>query len=71
MRAALTRSRDARAGLVAAVLGGVYLVAAFWIEPDPSATSVVGPRAAPMVIGVATVVCSVALIVRALRTPVA
>jgi hypothetical protein len=32
---ALIRSRDARAGIVAAVLGAVYLVAAFAIEPDP------------------------------------
>jgi putative tricarboxylic transport membrane protein len=65
----LVRSRDARAGVVAAVLGGVYLAAAFWIEPDPSSTSVVGPRAAPMVIGAATLVCAVALVVQALRSP--
>lgn len=66
---ALTRSRDARAGLVAAVLGVVYLGAAFFIEPDPSTTSVVGPRVAPLVIGTATVICALALLVRGLRTP--
>jgi putative tricarboxylic transport membrane protein len=63
----LTRSRDARAGVVAAVLGTVYLAAAFTIEPDPSSTSVVGPQVAPIVIGAATVVCAVALVVQVLR----
>jgi hypothetical protein len=52
----LTHSRDARAGLVATVLGLVYLGSAFMIEPDPSTTSVIGPQVAPIVIGVATVV---------------
>jgi putative tricarboxylic transport membrane protein len=66
---ALTRSRDARAGLVTAVLGAGYLVAALQIEPDPSTTSVVGPQVAPLVIGVAIVVCSVALLVQGLRAP--
>ncbi len=66
---ALTQSRDARAGLVAAVLGAVYLVAAFQIEPDPSTTSVVGPQVAPLVIGFATVLCALALVVRGLRRP--
>jgi putative tricarboxylic transport membrane protein len=65
----LTCSRDARAGLVAAVLGLVYLGSALTIEPDPSTTSVVGPQVAPIVIGVATVVCAVALVVQALRRP--
>jgi putative tricarboxylic transport membrane protein len=65
----LTRSRDARAGLVAAVLGLVYLASAFTIEPDPSTTSVIGPQVAPIVIGVATVVCAVALVVQAMRRP--
>lgn len=64
----LTHSRDARAGIVAAVLGAVYLAAAFAIEPDPSTTSVVGPQVAPMVIGAATLVCAVALIVQAVRS---
>lgn len=66
---ALTESRDARAGLVAAVLGVGYLVAAFQIEPDPSSTSVVGPQAAPLVIGAAIVACSLVLVVQALRAP--
>ena len=65
---ALTRSRDARAGVVAALLGVVYLGAAFWIEPDPSSTSVVGPQVAPIVIGATTVVCAVALVVQAVRS---
>jgi putative tricarboxylic transport membrane protein len=64
----LTRSRDARAGLVAAVLGLGYLASAFTIEPDPSTTSVVGPRAAPIAIGVVSVVCAFALVVQALRS---
>ena len=63
----LTHSRDARAGLVATVLGLVYLGSAFTIEPDPSTTSVIGPQVAPIVIGVATVVCAVALVVQAMR----
>jgi putative tricarboxylic transport membrane protein len=66
---ALTESRDARAGLVATVLGVGYLVAAFQIEPDPSTTSVVGPQVAPLVIGAAIVVCSLVLVVQALRAP--
>jgi putative tricarboxylic transport membrane protein len=65
----LKRSPDAVAGLAAAVLGVVYLVAAFQIEPDPSTTSVVGPQVAPIVIGTATVVCALALFVRGLRAP--
>jgi putative tricarboxylic transport membrane protein len=64
---ALIRSRDARAGIVAAVLGAVYLVAAFAIEPDPSSTSVVGPQVAPIVIGAATLLCAAALVVQAVR----
>jgi putative tricarboxylic transport membrane protein len=63
----LTHSRDARAGLVATVLGLVYLGSAFMIEPDPSTTSVIGPQVAPIVIGVATVVCALALVVQAMR----
>jgi len=63
----LTRSRDARAGVIAAALGAVYLAAAFTIEPDPSSTSVVGPQVAPIVIGAATVLCAVTLVVQALR----
>jgi putative tricarboxylic transport membrane protein len=63
----LLRSRDARAGIVAAGLGAVYLVAAFMIEPDPSSTSVVGPRVAPIVIGAATLLCAAALVVQAVR----
>jgi putative tricarboxylic transport membrane protein len=66
---ALTESRDARAGLVATVLGVGYLVAAFQIESDPSTTSVVGPQVAPLVIGAAIVVCSLVLVVQALRAP--
>jgi len=66
---ALTESRDARAGLVAAVLGIGYLVAAFQIEPDPSTTSIVGPHVAPLVIGAAIVVCSLVLVVQAMRAP--
>jgi putative tricarboxylic transport membrane protein len=65
----LTRTKDARAALVAIVLGLVYLASAFTIEPDPSTTSVVGPQVAPIVIGVATVACALALLVQALRRP--
>jgi putative tricarboxylic transport membrane protein len=69
----LTRSRDAQAGLVVAglvvaLLGAVYLASAFWIEPDPSTTSVVGPQVAPIVIGAAMVVGAVMLVVQGLRT---
>ena len=63
----LMRSRDARAGIIAAVLGAIYLVAAFTIEPDPSTTSVVGPQVAPMMIGAATMVAALALVVQAVR----
>ena len=63
----LTRSRDARAGLLAAALGVVYLAAAFTIEPDPSSTSVVGPQVAPIVIGAATVLSALVLVVQAMR----
>ena len=63
----LMRSRDVRAGVIAAALGAVYLAAAFTIEPDPSSTSVVGPQVAPMVIGAATVVCALALVVQGVR----
>jgi putative tricarboxylic transport membrane protein len=65
----LIRTKDARAALVATVLGLVYLASAFSIEPDPSTTSVVGPQVAPIVIGVATVACALALLVQALRRP--
>jgi putative tricarboxylic transport membrane protein len=63
----LIRSRDARAGIVAAALGAVYLAAAFAIEPDPSSTSVVGPQMAPIVIGAATLVCAAILVVQGVR----
>jgi putative tricarboxylic transport membrane protein len=66
----LIQSRDARAGLVALMLGLLYLASAFTIEPDPSTTSVVGPQVAPIVIGVAAVVCALALVVQAARHPV-
>jgi len=66
---ALRWSRDATAGLAAAVLGAVYLAAAFQIEPDPSTTSVVGPRAAPIVIGAAMILCALALLFRGLTAP--
>ena len=63
----LIESRDARAGLVALALGLVYLAFAFTIEPDPSTTSVLGPQVAPIVIGIATVACALALVVQAVR----
>jgi len=66
---AFTRHKDAVAGLVVALLGVVYLIGALRIEPDPSATSVIGPPAVPLVIGSATVLCAVALMVRGLRHP--
>jgi putative tricarboxylic transport membrane protein len=65
----LIESRDARAGLVALVLGLVYLAFAFTIEPDPSTTSVLGPQVAPIVIGIAIVACALALVVQAVRRP--
>ncbi|MGH3318269.1 MAG: tripartite tricarboxylate transporter TctB family protein [Nocardioidaceae bacterium] len=65
----LIESRDARAGLVALALGLVYLAFAFTIEPDPSTTSVLGPQVAPIVIGIATVACALALVVQAIRRP--
>jgi putative tricarboxylic transport membrane protein len=65
----LIGTKDARAALVAIVLGLLYLASAFTIEPDPSTTSVVGPQVAPIVIGIATVVCALALLVQALRRP--
>jgi putative tricarboxylic transport membrane protein len=65
----LMRSKDARAALVATVLGLVYLASAFTIEQDPSTTSVIGPQVAPIVIGAASVVCALALLVQALRRP--
>ena len=64
---ALTRSRDAQAGLVTAVLGVIYLVAALQIEQDPSRASVLGPRVAPLLIGAATVACAIALVIQGLR----
>jgi putative tricarboxylic transport membrane protein len=65
----LIRSKDSRAALVATVLGLVYLASAFTIEPDPTTTSVIGPQVAPIVIGAASVVCALALLVQALRRP--
>jgi putative tricarboxylic transport membrane protein len=65
----LIRTKDARAALVAIGLGLVYLASAFTIEPDPSTTSVVGPQVAPIVIGVASVACALALLVQVLRRP--
>ena len=65
---ALTRSRDAQAGLAAAVLGVIYLVAALQIEPDRSTASVLGPRFAPLLIGAAVVACAVALVVQGARS---
>jgi putative tricarboxylic transport membrane protein len=65
----LIRTKDARAAVVATVLGLLYLASAFTIEPDPSTTSVVGPQVAPIVIGVAIVGCALALLVQALRRP--
>ena len=66
---ALTRYRDAVAGAVAVLLAVVYIVGALQIEPDPSAASVIGPSAAPLAIGAATLLCGVALAVRGLRRP--
>jgi putative tricarboxylic transport membrane protein len=66
---ALARHKDVVAGTLAALLGVVYLLGAFQIERDPSAASVIGPRAAPLVIGAATVLCAIALTVRGLRHP--
>jgi putative tricarboxylic transport membrane protein len=65
----LIRSKDSRAALVATVLALVYLASAFTIEPDPTTTSVIGPQVAPIVIGAASVVCALALLVQALRRP--
>lgn len=66
---ALWQSGDARAGVVIAVLGAIYLAAALRIEPDPSAASVLGPRVAPIAIGLAAVAGAVALVVSAARRP--
>lgn len=64
---ALWHSGDARAGTVIAVLGLIYLVAAFRIEQDPMASSVLGPRVAPIAIGCAALAGALALVVSGVR----
>jgi putative tricarboxylic transport membrane protein len=59
--------RDVALGVAGAALGLVFIAGAMAITPDPSAFKVLGPRVAPLVIGTATVVISVALVVQALR----
>lgn len=59
--------RDVVLGAVSALLGIVFIAGAMAITPDPSAFKVLGPRVAPLAIGVATVVLSLALVVQGLR----
>jgi len=59
--------RDTTLGIASGLLGLVFIAGAMAITPDPSTFNVLGPRVAPLVIGIATVVCSVALIVQGLR----
>lgn len=59
--------RDATLGVVSGLLGVGFIIGALQITPDPSAFNVLGPRVAPLAIGLATVLCSVALIVQGLR----
>lgn len=60
--------RDVTVGAVSGLLGVGFIIGAMQITRDPSAFSVLGPRVAPLAIGIATVLCSVALIVQGLRT---
>lgn len=59
---------DATVGVVSGLLGVGFMVSAMQITQDPSAFDVIGPRVAPLVVGLATVLCSVALIVQAVRS---
>lgn len=58
---------DVVLGLVSGLMGIVFIIGAVQIEPDPSAFSVLGPRVAPLAIGIAAVLCSIALVVQATR----
>lgn len=59
--------RDVGVGIVSAVLAVAYLVEAMRITPDPSQHNVMGPRIAPLTIGIATLLCAAALVVKGLR----
>lgn len=59
---------DVTVGVVSGLLGVGFIVAAMQITPDPSTFNVIGPRVAPLTVGIATVFCSVALIVQDIRT---
>jgi putative tricarboxylic transport membrane protein len=59
--------RDVALGGVTGLLGLIFVVGALTITPDPSAFKVLGPRVAPLTIGVAAVLVSIALVVRGLR----
>ncbi len=65
----LRASRDVVAGVVIAVLGLVYTASALQIRPDSSAASVLGPRVAPLTIGILTVACALVLVARGIRSP--
>ncbi|HEU5045200.1 MAG TPA: tripartite tricarboxylate transporter TctB family protein [Nocardioidaceae bacterium] len=59
--------RDVALGGVTGLLGLVFVIGALTITPDPSAFKVLGPRVAPLIIGAAAVLVSIALVVRGLR----
>ena len=59
--------RDATLGVASGVLGLIFIAGAMAITPDPSAFNVLGPRVAPLAIGITTVACSIALVVQGLR----
>jgi putative tricarboxylic transport membrane protein len=66
----MTRTRwwpkDATVGVVGTLFGVVLIIGALQIPADPSAFNVLGPSVAPLVIGIAMVATSVALIVQAM-----
>ena len=58
--------RDAAGGAGVAILGLVYTLTALGIEPDPSSSSVVGPRVFPLLVGMLMFLGGIALAASAL-----